>query len=430
MHHPLADLMEFDEENLETHLRAHHKLLLRGHLHRPDSLRKETNAGSYIEIAAGALHERHDSLNRFGIVDISDDLGQISVKFFTWLGNQWQLDRNRFPASVDGIGRISLRDKKSSGSTSSARTPSDQLRLAEIESVEAVDVISNDPSSEQRERAVDLLRSFPRFRDEARPEDMAVRQDLQEKALLAAETQRVVEIQAEWGVNSRSFVAAFIRRWRDTHPELTTLHARCAGLTTGLQLQDVLSLSAGTSLPHFASALRICGPCVIVLDDIAAPPTAGEPGSIGDTLSAILDFCQNVVFVATMSPRTLTDRDKDNVVCLGPLDSADTREYMAAHSRLSVRLESVVDYDRVRRATGGLPTHIDTVIEALAYTDLNGALSELDAASLGPSADLPGIVVDAVSIVASPHFAKIPAQSVGAEQHRERQSAWKTYRKP
>jgi hypothetical protein len=103
---------------------------------------------------------------------------------------------------------------------------------------------------------------------------------------------------------------------------------------------------------------------------------------------------------------------------------------MAAHSRLSVRLESVVDYDRVRRATGGLPTHIDTVIEALAYTDLNGALSELDAASLGPSADLPGIVVDAVSIVASPHFAKIPAQSVGAEQHRERQSAWKTYRKP
>ena len=55
---------------------------------------------------------------------------------------------------------------------------------------------------------------------------------------------------------------------------------------------------------------------------------------------------------------------------------------MAVSSRSSIRLGSLVDYDRVHRATGGLLTHIDTVIDALAFTDLNWALSELDAETL------------------------------------------------
>ncbi len=93
MHHPLAWLMEFDQQNVETHLRGAHDVLLRGHMHRQDVVRKQSQTGTYVEIAAGALHERHDTLNRFSVIDISDDLGQISVKAFTWRDNQWVLDR-------------------------------------------------------------------------------------------------------------------------------------------------------------------------------------------------------------------------------------------------------------------------------------------------------------------------------------------------
>ncbi len=154
-------------------------------------------------------------------------------------------------------------------------------------------------------------------------------------------------------------------------------------------------------MPQFASAIRNCGPCVIVLDDLANSVEQGGPGSIRETLSAVLDFCPAVVFVATTSPRGPVDRMKESVVCLGPLDAADTREYMTANSGASIRLESVADYDRVRRATGGLPAHIDTVIDAMAYTDLNGAVSTLDIATASQATDLPGIVVDAITRLSS-----------------------------
>jgi UDP-2,3-diacylglucosamine pyrophosphatase LpxH len=74
MHHPLSDLMDFDARNTEQHLRTHHHLLLRGHLHNADTVVHRSSAGSYLEVASGALQERLDSPNRFSLIDIAEDL--------------------------------------------------------------------------------------------------------------------------------------------------------------------------------------------------------------------------------------------------------------------------------------------------------------------------------------------------------------------
>ena len=108
LHHPLADLMEFDEQNFESHLRQHCDLLLRGHLHHSDVVSRNTADGAYVEIAAGALHETHEAHNSFRIIDLADDLTNLSVRPFVWHNGRWILDRNTFSATNDGIGKFAI----------------------------------------------------------------------------------------------------------------------------------------------------------------------------------------------------------------------------------------------------------------------------------------------------------------------------------
>ncbi len=168
MHHPLAALMEFDEANAESHLRRDYDILLRGHLHRHDSVRREANNGTYVEVAAGALYERHEAPNRFSLIDIQDDLRQIEIRPFTWSDNRWLLDRNCYPESSDGVGRIALR--KPGTSAASTPRPSRGLGLDERGNQPEPDFTTGDGSADQRGRTIDLLATFPRFRDEARPQ--------------------------------------------------------------------------------------------------------------------------------------------------------------------------------------------------------------------------------------------------------------------
>jgi 3',5'-cyclic AMP phosphodiesterase CpdA len=108
MHHPLADLMEFDEVNTADHLKQNTDIVLRGHLHRAEATERMTNTGSFLELAAGALHDTHEAPNRFSILDFSDDLTELRVSTFLWQSGRWILDRNLYETS-DGVGVFALK---------------------------------------------------------------------------------------------------------------------------------------------------------------------------------------------------------------------------------------------------------------------------------------------------------------------------------
>jgi 3',5'-cyclic AMP phosphodiesterase CpdA len=108
MHHPLADLMDFDESNTSDFLKQNTDIVLRGHLHKAEATRLITNTGTFLELAAGSLHESHESPNRFSILDISDDLSELRVSTFLWQSGRWILDRNVYETS-DGIGFFPLK---------------------------------------------------------------------------------------------------------------------------------------------------------------------------------------------------------------------------------------------------------------------------------------------------------------------------------
>lgn len=403
MHHPLADLMEFDERNTDQHLRTHHHLLLRGHLHQPNMISRKTHSGGYFEIEAGALHERYERPNSFRIIDISDDCRKVYVRTFTWENSSWLLDLNH--ARPNGIYEYTIPDPPSP--QSSVVGVGEQLEiLAESHTAKIGESVS--PESDfaaiteeaDSRQAKEALKSFPRFQGEPHPQDIVIRQQLIEEALYLIESRRLVGIHSEWGTNPTAFVRSLAHRLRHQQDPPTILHARCGGASTGAELQTALAVNANVTPTVLGSALRHIGKCVMVLDDLeATSASSGELPTL-DTLQTYLDYCPELVFITTSQGTASKCPTGLNSLTLGPLDAADTREYMARHHEHPVDLQNVVDYDRVQKATGGLPRHIDSFVESMAYTSFEDALSLTVDTTDGSVNEIPDVVTRQIDALA------------------------------
>ncbi|MCA8991749.1 MAG: metallophosphoesterase [Planctomycetaceae bacterium] len=415
MHHPLAWLREFDARNTEQAFRSGNVLLLRGHLHRPDQLCVSTRNGVFHELPAGSLHESHDSPNSFSIIDVSDDYSIARVKTYLWRDRQWIHDRNVYPESADGVGVIEfaagstpIRSERQLDSTlfSVSEPNSHPVGTELLQEQIAPESNSSNEIHEDRGTEDTYLPGFPRFRIKAHRQFEVVRENAREAALLQLEQNRLVRLQAQWGSAPLAFVATLLKSRRAGGENTVVLHGRCAGASTGLELQSVLESQAQLSAAELGNTLRHGPSVILLLDDIrwdsveSSQDTRSNQVSIRDTVAAFLDYCPNLQIILVSYQRNDDWGGADQVIMLDALDAADTRPYMNAHETHSIQLDEIVDYDRVHRVTGGLPSHIDNVLQALTYTNLNGALAEFSEVTHDTPNELPGLLVDSITKLA------------------------------
>lgn len=206
IHHPLADLMEHDEENTRNFVKRRCDLLLRGHMHRACSVYTNYGDNQYIEVAGGALHERHESQNRFGIIDLSDDLTMAELRTFIWQDGRWISDRNLFQ-TVDGVGRFSLPTAAAplaganSDTTSGAKDIDAREPLAFPRGAQLFPDKDAPPSSLEG-----ALAQFPTFTHQPSKQDAATRHTLLTDVLDAATSTRDVPIRRDPGTHYEDFL--------------------------------------------------------------------------------------------------------------------------------------------------------------------------------------------------------------------------------
>ena len=70
MHHPLADLMEFDESNTSDYLKQNTDILLRGHLHKAEVVERMTNTGRTEAGCGGFAGAQQQQLWRLEIAHV------------------------------------------------------------------------------------------------------------------------------------------------------------------------------------------------------------------------------------------------------------------------------------------------------------------------------------------------------------------------
>ena len=361
MHHPLADLMPFDEENTEAHLKQHSDIVLRGHLHKPGSHERLTNTGSFLEWPGGALYESHEWPNLFTIIDIADDTRTVRATPFVWDNGRWIRDRNLFQTE-DGVGQFTLRKKGNSVSTTSLSPLREHLAGA-----------ANDrqlTNEDDGQGVPKISPGVPRFQQTPNSQDQAIRQRELEKAISRLRADRKLVIYKGPGAKYEGFLACVIAELRRKDAGILphVLHFRCAGVSTDKQFQDTIELLADQSFTVFGKALRENGESVMILDDLDFIVTGQlTTTSIERTIEALHDFCPNLSIIRVTA---LACPQEVDAIRVGRLDAADTRSYLNKSPR-RVQLTSVIDYNRVHRVTGGLPIDLDDFIGALDVSNID-----------------------------------------------------------
>lgn len=382
MHHPLSDLMEFDEINTTEHLKRSADIVLRGHLHRPEVAEKLTNTGDFIEMAAGALHEGHEAFNRFSIIDITDDTVEMHLTTFIWQSGEWIQDRNLY-RTHDGVGRVRLKKKVDRDTRDGTRRPGKSIFVGGV---------AQDGGEEDD---AEPIANFPRFRHTPKTQDLAIRQKELEEAVARLRTDRKITIQKDAGSKYEGFISCIAAEYRE--PPIPVLYLACAGVSSGKQLQDAIEIAAGQSITLFGQALRGIGECVLILDDLdcVANGADGSPASVEETVEALHDFCPllSIIRITALPPPSSV-----RVTRVGPLDSADTRIYLNKATPPAY-LASTTDYARVHRVTGGVAVYLDDIIAALSVSDIEGALAQIDSQPATVTGSLHPSVVNEINAI-------------------------------
>ncbi|MGZ8249624.1 metallophosphoesterase family protein, partial [Methylomagnum sp.] len=96
LHHPWDYLAEWDGHEARAAVHLHCDLLLRGHLHFPQTERilPPDPARACLELAAGCVYENSRYPNAFQWIELYPAPRRVKLLFRTWLHGAWGVDRN------------------------------------------------------------------------------------------------------------------------------------------------------------------------------------------------------------------------------------------------------------------------------------------------------------------------------------------------
>ena len=113
VHHPIADLADFDRQRLETLLGAPGgaHFLLRGHLHRSRTTTRLTPDSQLAELAAGAVYTQDGYPKRYFLTETDLTSAEARVHFFGYSAEgrgYWAPDTHAYEGARDGIWSFAL----------------------------------------------------------------------------------------------------------------------------------------------------------------------------------------------------------------------------------------------------------------------------------------------------------------------------------
>jgi len=125
LHHPWDYFAEFDGHEARSTIHQHCDLLLRGHLHFPQSERvvPPDPSRACLELAAGCVYENSRYPNAFQWIELYSQPRRIKVLYRAWIQGAWTIDRNQ-PGCWDGEAEFNLAAVKPVPTTVPKASPS------------------------------------------------------------------------------------------------------------------------------------------------------------------------------------------------------------------------------------------------------------------------------------------------------------------
>jgi tetratricopeptide (TPR) repeat protein len=219
--------------------------------------------------------------------------------------------------------------------------------------------------------------SVPTFQPRIEVQHQHIRQIEQAKFESCLRTNRCAWVISDWGLGTEAFIGSVITKLDDEETPRTFILS-CEEIKKAADFELVVNDKYDMSLTKFC-AENADSRTIWVLDEINPEFVQSDQLPQFETiLQTVLDFCPDMMLV--MVSRQQPVGTEFETVELKSLDVEDVGNYVFHHPHAGFELRNLKAIDRLHLKSGGLPMHLDRLIEMLQVCELD-ELSDLD---IGP----------------------------------------------
>jgi 3',5'-cyclic AMP phosphodiesterase CpdA len=362
-----------DKDDFKKILGSSLNLILHGHTHEGKAgwLGRNLPIFSTGSTALKKEQRPEEVGNQYQVLRIKRNSVERWMRRYDPLGKRWIGDTR---ASKEGDAWI-VKDDVEFADVSTALTE-DEATLARsgvVQQPTAIVQIDRPLTAAEAEHRLDNL---PRLKLKAEDHHRAIRRAEQEKMLEYLEKGQVVWLVADWGQGKIGFLACALERYGGPGALANAFRLQCGGIENCDDLFAGAETQLGLSFEEFLAAVAALPGAVLILDDLSDPILRGkERESLEKRLKPILDFCPKlkIVLIGRQSPREI---DAECIVVLKPLESVEICDYLRYHSRANQGLDVPEHIEDIEKWSGGLPMHLDRLLDRLPYVTLSEILNE------------------------------------------------------
>jgi tetratricopeptide (TPR) repeat protein len=361
-----------DADDLKRILGKHINLVLHGHTHKDAGGWLDNNV-PIISTGSAALRKEarpEDVGNQYQILRIGRDRFERWTRRYEpedkrWIGDtrpsdngdSWKFSKSASFSDVEATFSLKLSGKQSGDGAD------EENRIVQIE--RPIDAGS------ARER----LKTFPRFRLKEENHHRGVRFDEQSKFAGVLSRQSSVWLISDWGSGKEGFLGCALYMVGGNSSFSDVFRLQCGSVKSCDDLLAEAETQFGASFQEFSAAVAAI-PATLVFDDL--PPAiilGNEREAFERKIRPLFDFCPKLrlIFIARQEPAAT---DPTEIVKLRPLDIIEVREYLSRHTRARAGLDGEYDLERIHSWSGGLPMHLDRLLERMQFLSLSAILDE------------------------------------------------------
>lgn len=196
----------------------------------------------------------------------------------------------------------------------------------------------------------------------------AIRTVEQLQFLDALNKDRIVNVVADWGMDTKSFIHAALKYESSPYFEADLYRIDLDNVTDRDGFLSCALEQLGAEIQEFITSISKQKEKIVLLLDGVVVKTEKSPHTefhkiLSQLTSAFLDFVPNLQIIFTSIKEI--EGVKCNQVYLSPLDDADINSYIKSHKYSSDGSIGGTDFEAVSRLSGGIPTRLDRILSQL-----------------------------------------------------------------
>ena len=187
--------------------------------------------------------------------------------------------------------------------------------------------------------------------------------------------QRFAWIVADWGLGKDGFLAAALERFGSPASLRDVYRLQCDELENLNGIFAAAEAQFGLAFQKFCAFAAALPDIVLIFDEVPVEFSRGtEAEAFSRLIKTTLDYCPDLLVIVTA--RQVDPSIREGVVKLAPLDVIDVKTFLQAARPKEVDFEDPDVLERIHVWAGGLPVHLERLLEMMEVSALADILAE------------------------------------------------------